>query len=288
MSHVRISCPNGPLVLNQSLTEIFSIVTSLSKEPVAPFRPSYIFRSYHHPAPAGEEREVGSVVQNPRPPNDYPIWQVGCVATNATGYFARMKFKEINYKKIELSVYTITTRNSTQTTTQKGLNKPLLPLTDYDPKATRVVSIDSGQSEVKGRFFTKSKILRGGQLTKLFLGYTLKEMLCDPASRHFRLNVEDTVIGEMPLDTWKGERGSKTLGFIREEMEAYLSSEDARALISDAAGDLVTIRQAKEQMATRPRPVEEVLFMAWNTTVLSASASKRPGHSWNGKSFDGI
>ena len=231
MSDVRIFCPHGPPVLNQFLTEICSIVIALSR-----YKSNgryYVFSSYHHPAPVGGEPDPSCIVRGPRPPDDYPVWQVGRAATAGTDYLERMKPAELSYR-----LYV-----------RMEFDEALLPLTNYDLKASRIVSIGSGQSEGMGRFFTFTKsTFLGGQVTKLLRGIALEGMARKiPASRHFRLNLEDTVIGTLPLDTWKGKRGSKTLGLIREKTEAYLSSEDARALISDAARELVTIRQARSK-----------------------------------------
>ena len=245
MSHVRIFCPHSPPNINQFLTENLSIVTaSWSDNRIALLRQSYIFRSYHHPAPAGGEREVRSIVQNPRPPDDYPIWQVGRAATADTDYFARMKRAEMDYRQVELSA-----SFKDWSLMLKTFNESLPPLT-YDSKAARViVCISSGHWERKSRFLSNASSLRPikKQLPNRMGEEVMSHHIRDTASRHFRLKVEETVIGTMPRDTWKGERGSKTLGLIREKKEAYLSSQDAQALISDAAGELVTMRQARSK-----------------------------------------
>ena len=153
-----------------------------------------------------------------------------------------MKAKEIDYGKIELSGDQLRISDPTlEALILEEFNDLLIPLTDFDRKAASVVAnIGSWQSQRTGLWsLTRSKFKTVEQSLS-----ELRDMR-NTASRYFRLKVEDTVIGTMPSDTWKDERGFKTLGLIREKTEAYLSSEDARALISDAARELVTIRQAR-------------------------------------------
>ena len=61
---------------------------------------------------------------------------------------------------------------------------------------------------------------------------------------YYRLNVEHG-LGKMKLDSWKGEKGCKTLDLIRTKTQDYLDSPDGQRLISASARQLVNIRRAR-------------------------------------------
>ena len=61
---------------------------------------------------------------------------------------------------------------------------------------------------------------------------------------YYRLNVEHG-LGKMKLDSWKGEKGCKTLELIRTKTQDYLNSPDGQRLIATSARQLVSIRRAR-------------------------------------------
>lgn len=69
---------------------------------------------------------------------------------------------------------------------------------------------------------------------------------------YYRLNVKKG-LGKMKLDECKGERGEKTLRYIRAKTEEYLQSQNVRDMITAAAHRLVNIRRARSGQLDRDR-----------------------------------
>ena len=67
-----------------------------------------------------------------------------------------------------------------------------------------------------------------------------------------RLNVKDG-LGKMKLDEWKGDRGRKTMEYIRSKTTTYLKIPGVERKINAVARQLVDVRRARSSLPHRDR-----------------------------------
>ena len=227
------------------------IVIAWHKFNVTGIRVPYLFRSYRHPRSSEGPRDV--LERNPDTRYEYKIWQVGRATAAAPTYFKAVKFEEDD----EMTEYI---------DGGFGANNPaeeayrsIQQLSNNDPQAVKVVvsigtgknleadpSPSAGYKLYYGYMNAAAKWAAQSEATHHNMTYNTRG-----AAEYFRLNVEHG-IGKMKLDAWKGTRGSKTLALIRTKTEEYLASDEGRRIVSQAAQELVIVRQARSTWRQDP------------------------------------